>query len=115
MAYDLYLAERIKQELESQKVNFYEKKMFGGNEFMVDDKMCIGVVKDHLMARVNPENEKQLLAKEGARPMDFTGRPMKGYVYVSPDGIDMSDDLEFWINECLNFNPVAKASKKRST
>lgn len=115
MAYDLYLAERIKQVLESQKVNFYEKKMFGGSVFMVDDKMCIGVVKDHLMARVNPENEEELLAKEGARPMDFTGRPMKGYVYVSPEGIDMSDDLEFWINECLKFNPLAKASKKRST
>ena len=112
MAYDQYLAERVKHILDEKKTNFYEKKMFGGCVFMVEEKMCIGVVKDHLMVRIDPENEKTLLSKEGAQPMDFTGRPMKGYIYVSPGSIDMGEDLEFWIDECLSFNPMAKSSKK---
>ena len=72
MAYDQYLAERVKHILDEKKTNFYEKKMFGGCVFMVEEKMCIGVVKDRLIVRIDPENEKTFLSKEGAQPMDFT-------------------------------------------
>ncbi len=80
---------------------------------MVDDKMCLGVVNDDLMARVGPDNYEELLQKDGAREMDFTKRPMKGYVFVGPDGIDYEKDLEFWIDQCLAFNPIAKSSKNK--
>ncbi len=113
MAYDEYLAERIGKILSSKKVNFIEKKMMGGLCFMVDDKMCLGVVKDALMARVDPDIYEEALNREGARPMDFTGRPMKGYVFVEPEGVDMEADLESWVDLCLDFNPRAKSSKKK--
>ena len=113
MAYDHYLAERIKHVLESRKVNFYEKKMFGGSVFMVDDKMCVGVVKDHLMARINPDDEASALKRNGARLMDFTGKPMKGYVFVSEKGYQSSKDASHYIQLCLNFNPLAKKSKSK--
>lgn len=113
MAYSEYLADRIRQRFREQKVQFEEKKMMGGLCFMVDDKMCVGVVKEDLMARVGPDLELQNLERLGCRPMDFTGRPMKGYVFVSPEGIDKQEDLETWVDLCLEFNPQAKSSKKK--
>lgn len=80
---------------------------------MIDDKMCIGIIKDDLMARVGSDAYESLVKREGARPMDFTKRPMKGYIYVSPEGVDFDEDLEFWIQKCLDFNPLAKSSKKK--
>lgn len=85
----------------------------GGLAFMVDDKMCLGIVKDELMARVGPDAENEALKMKGSRPMDFTGRPMKGYLFVSEEGIDMEEDLEKWVQLCLDFNPQAKSSKKK--
>ena len=113
MAYDNYLAEQINKVLKEKRIPFEEKKMMGGLTFMVDDKMCIGVVKENLMARIGPDNYEQALTKKGCKPMDFTGRPMKGYVFVNPDGIDMDNELDYWINLCLEFNPKAKSSKKK--
>lgn len=113
MAYDEYLAERIRNALK-QKSSFYEeKKMFGGLCFMVDEKMCIGIIKRELMVRINPEQQEKLLKKEGVRLMDFTNRPMKGYLNVSPEAIDMDEDLNEWVQHCLDFNPLAKASKRK--
>ena len=80
---------------------------------MVDDKLCIGIVKESLMARIDPEEEDDLLTKEGSKPMDFTGRPMKGYLFIEPEGVDMDEDLDFWVEKCLDFNPKAKSSKKK--
>ncbi len=80
---------------------------------MVDEKMCIGIVKDHLMARVGPDVYEAALSKPGAKPLDFTGRPMKGYVFVDEDGIDKDTDLAHWVDLCLAFNPQAKSSKKK--
>jgi len=88
-------------------------KMMGGLCFMVDDKMCIGIVKESLMARIDPEEEDDLLSKEGSKPMDFTGRPMKGYLFIESEGVDMDEDLDFWVEKCLDFNPKAKSSKKK--
>lgn len=112
MAYDELLADRIRQVLQERKSHFEEKKMFGGICFMVDDKMCIGVINNNLMARVDPEQEEQFLKDKGTRPMDFTHRPMKGYIYVDANGTDMDEDLGKWVDRCLEFNPLAKSSKK---
>ena len=87
--------------------------MMGGLCYMIDDKMCLGIVKDDLMARVGPDAYEELKQKEGAREMDFTKRPMKGYIFVAPEGIDFEEDLELWVDRCLEFNPLAKSSKKR--
>ena len=113
MAYDQYLADRIRVQLKDKSVAFEEKEMMGGLTFMVDNKMCVGIVKNDLMARVGPEANEKALEKDHARPMDFTGRPMKGYIFVSPEGVDADTELSFWIDLCLEYNPKAKASKKR--
>ena len=80
---------------------------------MVRDKMCIGVEKDMLMARIDPEFYEKALKKKGCHEMDFTGRPMKGFVFVDPSGIDMDHDLNYWIQLCLDYNPRAKSSRKK--
>ena len=80
---------------------------------MVGGKMCMGVEKDKLMARIDPEFYNSALEKNGCHEMNFTGRPMKGFVFVDPHGIDMDKDLEYWIQLCLDFNPKAKSSKKK--
>lgn len=113
MAYDSYLEERIDRILKEKGTPYESKKMMGGLCYLVDDKMCIGIIKDNLMARVGPDFYEEALSIEGSREMDFTKRPMRGYVYISPDGIDMEDQLEFWIDKSLAFNPVAKSSKKK--
>lgn len=113
MAYNEFLADRIRRRLAEQKVPYVEKKMMGGLCFMVDDKMCVGIVKEDLMARIGEDLQKENEQKEGCRPMDFTGRPLKGYVFVSPEGVDAQEDLEYWVDLCLQFNPLAKSSKKK--
>lgn len=113
MAYDEFLVDRVRNILNDKKVYSEEKKMMGALTFMVDNKMCVGVIKDNLMARIDPEIYEEALTKEGAKEMDFTGRPMKGYVFISPEGVDMGEDLEYWIQLCLDFNPKAKSSKKK--
>lgn len=114
MAFDENLAERIQVSLDQRSINYQAKKMMGGLCFMVNEKMCIGIVKNELMCRVDPEDENPLLKKPGVRPMDFTGKPMKGYLFVHPSVIDKEQDLNFWIQTCLDFNPKAKSSKKRN-
>ncbi len=114
MAYDEHLGDRINIALTKLGANFYEKKMFGGLCFMVDEKMCVGIVKETLMVRIDPKEEKVLKAKEGVQDMTFTGRPMKGFLYVSPNAIDNEEDLEFFLSKALDFNPKAKMSNKRS-
>ncbi|MBI2427580.1 MAG: TfoX/Sxy family protein [Ignavibacteriales bacterium] len=113
MAYDLNLADRIRKMLLDKSVKFKEKEMFGGVAFMVNNKICVGIIKNDLMARIDPEVATAALKKKGARPMDFAGRPMKGYIYVNPAGVDAAKDLKYWIDLCLEFNPKAKSSKKK--
>ena len=112
MAFDEHLGDRIRDELTAQRVDYREMKMMGGLCFMVDDKMCVGVVGDQLMARIDPDTYQDALTKEGASEMNFTGRPMKGYVFMNPEGTDMDNDLAYWVELCVEFNPYAKASKK---
>lgn len=114
MPYNELLADRIRQILADKNAKVTEeKKMFGGLCFMVDHKMCIGIIKEDIMARIGVDAEETARRRLGARPMDFTKRPMKGYVFVSPEGSDLDEDLEYWVELCLAFNPLAKASRKR--
>ncbi len=119
MAYDDFLADRIRQNLRSKGAAFFEKKMMGGLVFMVDEKMCVCIDKDkktkesRFRGIVGIVAYEGLLNEEGARLMDFTGRPMAGFIFVYPEGFDMDDDLEKWIEHALAFNKVAKKSKKR--
>jgi TfoX/Sxy family transcriptional regulator of competence genes len=112
MAYDEKLAQRIRQTLTTTK-HVKEKEMMGGLTFMVSDKMCIGIIKDEMMCRIDPELQETPLEKPGCRVMDFTGRPMKGYVMVNEHGMRTKKEFEYWINLCLDFNKTAKSSKKR--
>lgn len=111
--YDEHLEERLRLVLEKKKVEYETKRMMGGLCFLVDEKMCFGIVKNNLMARIGPEIYEESLAKEGITEMNFTGRAMKGYVYVEPEAMDIENDLEFWVQKCLDFNPSAKSSKKK--
>jgi TfoX/Sxy family transcriptional regulator of competence genes len=113
MAYDEHLAERVKKIFKEKRVRFEEKKMMGGLCLMVNNKMCLAIDKDRLMARIGPEAYEKALKKKGCREMDFTGRPMKGYVFVDAERIDMDEDLAYWVQLCLDYNPKAKASKKK--
>jgi len=113
MAYSEFLADRIRNDFNEKSVSYEEKKMMGGLCFMVDDKMCVGIIKEDLMARIGTEVYENALTKPGVRVMDFTKRPMKGYIYVSPEGIDMDEDLSYWLDLALAFNPFAKSSKKK--
>jgi hypothetical protein len=113
MAYNEFLADRIRQVLIEKNIAFIEKAMMGGLTFMVKDKMCVGIIKDDLMARIDPGIYEKSLAKKGCREMDFTKRPMKGFVLVDPDGTDMDDDLEAWIQLALDYNPKARSSKQK--
>jgi TfoX/Sxy family transcriptional regulator of competence genes len=114
MAYDEKLANRIRERLEDvNKVK--EKEMMGGLTFMVNDKMCIGIIKDEMMCRIDPALQEEVLAMKGCRIMDFTGRPMKGYVMVDETGMKSKKDFEYFVDLCLSFNKVAKSSRKKNS
>ena len=111
MAYDEKLADQIRAALRANR-HTEEKKMMGGLTFMVNGKMCVGVVNDELMCRIDPNMQEIALEKKGCRVMDFTGRPMKGFVFVSKKGMKTKKDFDYWIKLSLDFNKKAKVSKK---
>lgn len=119
MAYNEFLADRIRQLLKEKYITFTELKMMGGLCFKVDGKMLCGIHTDKkygdnlLMARIGEDAYLSELEKPECLPMDFTGRPMRGYIFVTPNGFDTDKDLSYWIDLCLAFNPLAKASKPR--
>ncbi len=112
MAYNETLAERIREAL-AELPNIEEKEMMGGLVFMYNGKMCVGIIKDDLMLRVDPTLVETLLEKTGCRQMDFTGRPMKSYVLVDDTGMKSKKDFDCWIGLALDFNKYAKASPKK--
>ena len=77
--------------------------MFGGLTFMLDGKMCCGVDKGRLMVRVPPEKQAELLKRPGARPMDFTGRPLRGFLFIDPPGFADSKALDWWLKQAIAF------------
>ena len=102
MAYDEKIAERVSKVFSEHK-GAQEKKMFGGIAFMLRDYMCVGVVDDLLMVRVGPERYEDALTEAHTRPMDFTGRPMRGYVYVEPAGFKTEKSLREWVDRGVSF------------
>jgi TfoX/Sxy family transcriptional regulator of competence genes len=113
MAYNEKLADRIREIIAASEKNVEEKKMFGGLCFMVNDKMCVGVRNDSLMMRIGPDNYEEALEKEGCTPMEFTGRAMKGFVYVEEAALNTKKKLETWMKLALDYNKIAKSSKKK--
>lgn len=112
MAYSSVLAGRIKNRLAGLE-NVEEKEMMGGLTFMVNGKMCIGIIGNEMMCRIDPDLQEEALRKKGCRLMDFTGRPMKGYVMANAEAMRTDVEFEYWIGLCLAFNKKAKASRKR--
>ena len=108
MAYDEGLAQRVREALSDQSA-VIEKKMFGGLAFMVDGHMCCGVTRETLMVRVGPDAYEAALARPHARPMDFTGRPLKGMVYVDREGHEEDEDLQSWVERGLAFTNTLPA------
>jgi TfoX/Sxy family transcriptional regulator of competence genes len=114
MAYNEQLAARIRDYLTALRLPVEEKRMMGGLCFMVRDKMCVGVTDDRLMVRLDPETMSEALARRGCTPMDFTGRALRSFVFVSPEGWTAKKDFDGWLTRALEFNPRAKSSKKRA-
>ncbi len=96
MAYDEGMAQRIREML-AERTDTFEMRMFGGIAFLVRGNMAAGVVKEDLMVRVGPDAYDDLVALPYARPMDFTRRPLKGFIYVAPEGVETDADLRRWI------------------
>lgn len=113
MAYNEKLADRVRELIAPTHKITEEKKMFGGLCFMVNGKMCIGVEQERLMVRFNPELYDEVMEKEGCNPMDFTGKVMKGYVFVDIEALNTKKKLEYWVKLALDYNKIAKASKKK--
>ncbi len=115
MAYDETLAQRVRAALASRD-GIVEKKMFGGVAFMIGGHMSCGVVNETLMVRVDPEREEALLQEPGARPMNFTGRPMRGFLFVEGVGL-AGAALRRWVKRAADFAEIRppKARPPRRT
>lgn len=112
MAYSEKLANRIRERL-ADIPRIEEKEMMGGLTFMVNDKMCVGIIKDEMMCRIDPDLHNTVVEMTGCRTMDFTRRPMRGYILVDETGMKTKEEFDYWINLALEFNPKAKSSKKK--
>lgn len=119
MAYDEFIADRIRQVFNEKHVQFSEMKMMGGLLYKVNEKMLCGIHIDKkfgdtlLMARIGELAYQEQISNKHCLPMDFTGRPMKGYIFVTPNGFDTEKELNHWIDLCLLHNPEAKASVRK--
>ena len=102
MTYDESLGERIRSIL-SDRTDLTERKIFGGLAFMLRGHMCCGVNGKEMMARVGREAYEEALQEPHAREMDFTGKPLKGFVYVSAEGIGSDEDLGKWVGRATEF------------
>jgi len=113
MPYSELLANRVRERL-AELPNIEEKEMMGGLTFMYNDKMCIGIIKDELMCRIDPDLHETAVERQGCRTMDFTKRPMKGYVMIDETGMASKQDFDDWIDMALAFNSKAKSAKKKN-
>ncbi len=102
MAYDEAIADRVRKAL-AKTGRVTERKMFGGIAFMLQGNMCCGVIDDKLMVRVGPEVYEEALSQPNARRMDFTGKPMRGFIYVEPAGFSADKDLDKWVGRAKRF------------
>jgi TfoX/Sxy family transcriptional regulator of competence genes len=113
MAYNEDLALRIAHKLAEFRVNFTEKKMFGGIAFMVNDKMCVGVTKEQMMLRVMDEHYDGLLEENHIHPMQFTGKTMRGFLFIDQEAFETDPALERLINYGLEFGEKGKVKSKK--
>ena len=111
MAFSEKLAERIRDRFSALK-KVQEKPMMGGLTFMYNGKMCVGVFNDDLMCRIDKAFHNEAIEKKGCRTMDFSNRPMIGYVLVDERGMKSKKDFDYWIDLSIEFNKKAKASRK---
>jgi TfoX/Sxy family transcriptional regulator of competence genes len=102
MPFDPGLAQRIRHVLRDRQ-GITERRMFGGIAFLLHGHMFVGVSGSTLMARVGAERHRDALAQAHVRPMDFTGRPMKGYVFIDPLGTSDDSNLAAWVNWCAGY------------
>jgi len=102
MAYDEALAERVREQLAAEPA-ISEKAMFGGLAFLLEGNMAVGLSGDELMVRVGPDASDDALARPHTRPFDMTGRPMKGWILVAPEGVAEDDDLAAWVARGVDF------------
>jgi TfoX/Sxy family transcriptional regulator of competence genes len=114
MAYSEHLAERISKLINGQK-GVIEKKMFGGIAYMLKDKMMVGIAKEKLMVRCLAEDYETLLKKPHASVMDFTGRVMKGFLYISEEGIKTDKQLAKWLEIGIEYAKKSPSKKKKKT
>lgn len=120
MAFDEELAERIRASLGGVK-GVVEIKMFGGLCWTVRGNMAVGIAKDELMVRMSPEDGESALKRKHTRPMDFTGKPMRGFLFVAPEGSRTTKMLQSWVDQGVAFasslpakKPKARKAPKRS-
>ena len=112
MAYDEELAERVRGIL-AETPNVREQRMFGGLSFLVDDHMCCGLHGEDLVVRVGPDAYEEALHRPHARKMDFTHRPLRGFVYVAPMGWETDEGLREWVGRGLAYVKTLPPKKKR--
>jgi len=112
MAYNEKLTARIREAL-AHLPKVEEKRMFRGVTFMVNNKMCITAGDNKIMCRIDPAIHEEIIKKKGCETVKMKGREYKGYVYVSEEGIKTKKDLAYWITLALDFNKLAKSSKKK--
>ena len=113
MAFSEKLANRVRELIAATETNVAELRMFSGLCFLVNDKMCIGVQQDKIMVRLNPDVYETVMEHEGCTAMDFTGRVMKGYVFVNEAVLTTNKKLSYWLSLALEYNKIAKPSKKK--
>lgn len=112
MAYNEKLADRIRELLAEASVNVFEKRMFSGLSFLVNDKMCVSVAaNDRVLVRLSPADYETAVETNGVEPMLRNGKAMKGYVFVSHSNVNTEKELKHWVDMALAFNPLAKSSK----
>jgi hypothetical protein len=102
MAYDEGLAQRVRAVM-VEHARVVEKKMFGGVSFMLEGNMTCGVIGDDLIVRVGPQQYETAVMSPHARPFDFTGKPMKGWIVIAAEGVTSDADLAQWVQQGVAF------------
>jgi len=113
MALNQKLTERVREVL-AHVMNVEEKKMFSGIAFMVNEKLCIAVRGDNIMLRINPAIHDDLIEQPGCSSMIMKGKDLDGYVVVDESVLNTQKQLSYWVQLALDYNPKAKATKKKS-
>lgn len=114
MAYDEGIAQRIRDAL-GPRTDVEERSMFGGVAFLINGNMSVGVTKESMTIRMAKEGHLQVLTEPHVRPMDFTGRPMKGWVYLDANAVDDEEEFRSWVARGVAYaeSLPAKKSKKK--